>query len=384
MSTPTIALYTRQDYDREMDATVLAADDGGVVLDQTIFYPRGGNQDCDTGTLARRDTPDAAPVAVVEVLKDDAGVIHHHVAAPTDWPPGTPVHGSVDWPRRFLLMRLHTAQHLISRWFLDHGDNATERVDIAEAGCLVEFARPITLEDALACQADLNRLIRTGCAVRRINTDGYLEIEVDHYDRQPCGGTHVCNVSEIEVIALTRVRRNRLEFQVAEGARGMQGQMAAAVLALAPDLDSDVAGFGAKARAALDELKTARATLHALREEVAEARVARALATPPAATFAGDPPVAVYALDLEGTDSKQVPRLLKGVQGPSRLFLCLSAGRNLVVISGAPSHPAGDLVRRLVAAWGLRGGGSPAVAQCGPLPAEIGLAEVVALIEGEG
>lgn len=380
MSTPTIALYTRQDYDREMDATVLAAGEAGVVLDQTVFYPRGGNQDCDTGLLAARDTPAAAPVAVVEVLKDDAGVIHHRVDAAPDWPPGTPVHGTLDWPRRFTLMRLHTAQHLISRWFLDHGDNATERVDITEAGCVIEFARPISLEDALACQADLNRLIRSGRAVRRINTGGYLEIEVDRYDRQPCGGTHVCNVSEIEGIALTRVRRNRLEFQVAEGARQVQQQMAAAVLALAPEMDAEVAGFGAKTRAAWDELKAARAALYALREEVAEARIARALAAPPAATLPGDPPVAVYALDLEGTDSKQVPRLLKSAQGPGRLFLCLSGGRNLVVVSGAAGVAAGELIRRLASAWGVRGGGSPAVAQCGPLPAEVGLGEVVKLV----
>jgi alanyl-tRNA synthetase len=350
-------------------------------LDQTVFYPRGGNQDSDTGLLARRDAPDAAPVVVVEVLKDDAGVIHHQVAAPPAWPPGTPVHGALDWLRRFTLMRLHTAQHLISRWFLDHGDNTTERVDITEAGCIIEFARPITLEDALACQADLNRLIRAGCAVRRINTDGYLEIEVDRYDRQPCGGTHVSNVDQIEVIALTRVRRNRLEFQVAEAARQVQQQMAAAVLSLAPELETDVTGFGPKARAAWDELKAARATLHALREEVAEARIVRALAAPPAAILPADSPVAVYSLDLEGIDSKQVPRLLKGAQGPGRLFLCLSAGRNLVVVSGAPTYPAGDLVRRLAPLWGARGGGSPAVAQCGPLPAEVGLAEVVARLE---
>jgi hypothetical protein len=160
--------------------------------------------------------------------------------------------------------------------------------------------------------------------------------------------------------------------------------MAAAVLSLAPDLETDVAGLGAKAHAAWDELKAARAALYALREEVAGARIARARAAPPAATFPADPPVAIYPLDLEGIDSKQVPRLLKGAQGPGRLFLCLSAGRNLVVISGAPSHPAGDLVRRLTAAWGVRGGGSPAVAQCGPLPAEVNLADAVTLIEGAG
>ena len=79
MSTPTVALFQEDDYAREMDATVLAAEGDGVALDRTVFYPRGGNQDCDTGTLARRDTPESAPVPVVEVLKDDAGVIQQVV-----------------------------------------------------------------------------------------------------------------------------------------------------------------------------------------------------------------------------------------------------------------------------------------------------------------
>jgi hypothetical protein len=90
--------------------------------------------------------------------------------------------------------------------------------------------------------------------------------------------------------------------------------------------------------------------------------------------------VAVYALDLELVDSKQVPRLLKAAQGSGRVFLCVSAGRNLVVVSGAPGLPAGPLVRALAARWGINGGGSPAVAQCGPLPAEIGLSDALGLL----
>jgi misacylated tRNA(Ala) deacylase len=162
MSTPTVALFHEDDYAREMDATVLTADGDAVALDQTVFYPRGGNQDCDTGTLARTDAPESAPVPVVEVLKDDAGVIRHRVDALAAWPAGTPVHGAILWPRRFTMMRLHTAQHMISRWFLDEQQNETTRVDINGARCIVEFARPITLADALACQAALHAMIRAG------------------------------------------------------------------------------------------------------------------------------------------------------------------------------------------------------------------------------
>ena len=80
MSEPTIALYY-DDYAREMDARLLAIRPEGLVLDRTVFYPRGGNQDCDQGTL--RDQRDM-PIEVDEVLKDDAGVITHHPTAKRD------------------------------------------------------------------------------------------------------------------------------------------------------------------------------------------------------------------------------------------------------------------------------------------------------------
>ena len=54
-------------------------------------------------------------------------------------------------------MRLHTAQHLVSRWFLDHGDNATLRTDIGRDGCVIDLARPMSVDRALDCQDDLNR-----------------------------------------------------------------------------------------------------------------------------------------------------------------------------------------------------------------------------------
>src|SRR5690348_3864617 len=198
MSEPTIALYY-DDYAREMDAQVTEVRPEGLVLDRTVFYPRGGNQDCDQGELTSLSNPGSRDMSlrVEEVLKADDGAITHRTAepAPAAWTPGTALHGVLDWERRITLMRLHTAQHLISRWFLDHGANATTRVDITETGCVIELERSIALDQALDCQADLNALIAAGRAVRRIDTDGYLEIEVEGYDRQPCGGTHVHDVA---------------------------------------------------------------------------------------------------------------------------------------------------------------------------------------------
>jgi Ser-tRNA(Ala) deacylase AlaX len=379
VSTPTITLYYDDDYAREMAAQLVEVRPEGLVLDRTVFYPRGGNQDCDQGTL--QDAQAEVALRVEEVLKDDAGVITHRTAtpAPDAWAPGTALHGALDWERRLTLMRLHTAQHLISRWFLDHDDNATIRTDITPTGCTIEFARPITLEQALDCRDDLNALIAAGRAVRRIDTDGYLEIEVADYDRQPCGGTHVHDVAEIERIAFTRVKGNRLELQCAAQARAVDRQMAGAVLGTLGELETDVDGFEAQIHRLAAEARTQRGALFALREEVAQARLDRALGAPHTAATPAGQAVELYALDLELLESKQVPRLLKPAQGPGRVFLCLCAGRNLAVISGSPALPAGAFVNSLKARYGISGGGSPAFAQCGPLPDDTTPAAVLAL-----
>ena len=374
MSTPTIALYYRDDYARVMDAELRAVRPDGLILDQTVFYPRGGNQDCDHGHLHTA----TARVAVIEVLKDEAGAILHRTdTLPADWEPGSALHGTLDWERRLTLMRLHTAQHLISRWFLDHSGNATGRVDITEAGCVIELAQAITLDMALDCMADLNALIAGGRTVRRIDTDGYLEIEVADFDRQPCGGTHVHDVGEIGRVALTRVRGNRLEIVCGAAAQAVERQTAAAVLGALGDLETDLGGFGARVAALHTEVKAGRAALFALREEVAAARVERALAAPQAASAPDGSALQLYTLDLDLIESKQVPRLLKAAQGPGRVWLVLCAGRNLVVISGSPSLPAGALVGALRARYGINGGGSPTSAQCGPLPDTVLLTSVV-------
>ena len=68
---------------------------------------------------------------------------------------------------------------------------------------------------------------------------------------------------------------------------------------------------------------------------------------------------------------------------PVWVFLCLCAGRNLAVLSGSPAWPAGVLVGAIKARYGLNGGGSPAYAQCGPLPDGVPLAEVAAVAAGQ-
>ena len=99
----TVFLYQSDPYCREFEARVAEVRGEWVVLDRTAFYPGGGGQDPDRGTLAG--------TAVVEVKRDNGSVLHK--APGHRFSVGDEVHGEIDWSRRFDLMRGHTGEHLL-------------------------------------------------------------------------------------------------------------------------------------------------------------------------------------------------------------------------------------------------------------------------------
>ena len=98
-------LFWDDAYAREFDARIVSAEGKRVVLDQTAFNPRGGGLVSDTGTLGG--------LRVAEVVKE-GDEIFHLLEGPTGLSPGGDVHGSLDWERRFRIMRMHTSAHILS------------------------------------------------------------------------------------------------------------------------------------------------------------------------------------------------------------------------------------------------------------------------------
>lgn len=100
-------LYYKDSHMREFDAQVLSCAPGkhgyDVVLDRTAFYPEGGGQPGDTGTLSGVRVTDT---------HERGGEIVHYCEAPLT--PGAAVHGALDWERRFDLMQHHSGEHLLS------------------------------------------------------------------------------------------------------------------------------------------------------------------------------------------------------------------------------------------------------------------------------
>lgn len=224
-------LFRADAYRQSCEAKIVAARDGAVVLDRTVFYARGGGQAGDRGRLL---LPDGDAVAVADTIRDaESGRILHLLA---DGAPGLPVGASViaviDWARRYRLMRVHSALHLLCRAVdapvtggqvddgkgrldFDAGDRPVEREAIEErlaAWIAADHAiRPLWIDEAeLDARPELVRTL----SVRPPRGQGRVRlVEIEGVDLQACGGTHVRSTAEIGAVAVARIeskgRRNR-------------------------------------------------------------------------------------------------------------------------------------------------------------------------------
>jgi len=216
-------LYYEDSGIRQFDATVTAVEsgDGGtrVALDCTAFYPGGGGQPHDTGALL----VNGERVAVVKVYKEGAE-LWHLLDRTLEVGPGASVHGELDWTRRHLLMRTHTAMHILCGvvW-RDYGAQVTGgNMDPGEGRMDFEFAslsRDLITEIEARCNIEVQaaRPVRTQILPRdeafqipdlirtKINLlpPGIAEVrtvEIVGLDLQADGGTHVPVTSEVGAI----------------------------------------------------------------------------------------------------------------------------------------------------------------------------------------
>jgi misacylated tRNA(Ala) deacylase len=211
----------------ECEATVLAADHHGVVLDRTVFYPLGGGQAGDAGTLA---SAGGATLTIADTRKhpERPGVIVHLPEPGADlgaFAPGTPVTARVDAGRRRAHMRFHTATHLLCALVpkavngcsitagyarLDFHMNEPLDKEALGAGIarLVAEAHPVRHRWISEEDLDANPGLVRSMSVQPPRGQGRVRVvEIEGVDLQPCGGTHVANTAEIGRVVVTKIEK---------------------------------------------------------------------------------------------------------------------------------------------------------------------------------
>jgi misacylated tRNA(Ala) deacylase len=223
-------LFRDDPYLRSCTARITAIDERGIRLDRTVFYPTGGGQPGDVGTLR----PSGHPIAIADTIKGDAPdeVIHIPVRGALLPPAGTELTAEIDWARRHRLMRMHTCLHLLCAVV----PGAVTGGQVADGRGRLDFDVPGSSLDKESIRTRLNELIGAGHSVmpRWISDDelaaqpdlvrtlsvkppagsGRVRLmEISGVDLQPCGGTHVATTAEIGAVAVAKIenkgRQNR-------------------------------------------------------------------------------------------------------------------------------------------------------------------------------
>jgi len=224
---PTDCLFRDDSYLKSCEARVVAiTDQGGIVLDRTVFYANSGGQPGDTGTLT---TSDGRRVTIANAVYTDPGKTEiAHVPAP-DAPAlavGNAVTAAIDWDKRYGRMRMHTTLHLLSAvlpYAVTGGSvgDADGRLDfdIPEAGLdkdaiATRLAGMIAADAAVSSRwisdAELEAnpgLVKTMSVKPPMGTGRVRLIEIACLDLQPCGGTHVRRTGEIGAVQVTGVEK---------------------------------------------------------------------------------------------------------------------------------------------------------------------------------
>ncbi len=361
-----------------------------VVLDKTAFYPTSGGQPHDLGTLGG--------VPVVEVL-DGTGaagthqVVHYTSAAV----PAGSVHGQIDWARRIDHMQQHTAQHLLSAAFIELFGFQTVSFHLGKEISTIDLSAPSVVPRQLEeAERRSNEIIFEDRAVairfgtaeelaesgirKRVEREGILRaVEIEGFDRQPCGGTHLARTGQAGLLLLRKLERSRDSWRVEyvagyralATARSDFGSLTQAASLLSCALSEVPAGVAK----AIEERRALSTTNKRMEERLASHEARAFLLQHPDEPSSSDGAARSAGLRLiVATPADATPGYLALLAGKltvekNVVALLVSRETGHVVLARSPelSCDVGSILRESLKEFGGKGGGAKHFAQ-GSLP----------------
>jgi alanyl-tRNA synthetase len=384
-------LYYRDSFLREFDARVESCEREGerwkVVLDRTAFYPTSGGQPHDLGKLSG--------VPVIEVADAEENNVAHYTSAAI---PAGAVHGEIDWARRLDHMQQHTGQHLLSAAFIELFKFPTVSFHLGKEISTIDLDAPAIVARHLEeAERRVNEIIfedrvvaiRFGTAEelaeagirKKVVRDGVLRaIEVEGFDRQPCGGTHLERTGQAGLLLIRKLERRRdlwrvefvCGFRALAAARGdfaALGQSASVLSCGLPDVPAVLARM-------IEEKRGLHSAVKRLEERLAE-HEARVLVAASAAEKPGGARIIARLLE-EATPGYLGLIAEKLVNEAAVVALLASRGTGHVVFAQSKgfTFDMGALLREAVKEFGGKGGGARDFAQ-GSIPDPAKAAELL-------
>ena len=273
-------LYYADPYLKDFEATVVSVKGDRIILDRTAFYPGGGGQACDLGTI-----DDAK---VTEVFKDDDEILH--VVPGTSMKVGQKVKCVIDWERRHELMRGHTGQHILFRSMQEQNpDLGVSKVDIGIEKKVLLFNGEISWDKIRKALSRANEVIASDVEVvvqevprdsreladvriksDRIVGDRVRIVRIGKFDAAACGGVHVRRTGEISGLSIIKMVSGRqasdwsVQFEVGFKALRSSSDLAITTLSVADTLgcatsnvEPTVSNLKASVGSMSDKLKSA-------------------------------------------------------------------------------------------------------------------------------
>jgi alanyl-tRNA synthetase len=363
-----------------------------VTLDRTAFYPTGGGQPSDRGTLDG--------IAVVDVVeREQDGAVVHLLAAPLGRESAAPagggleIEGQVDWLRRQDLMQQHTGQHLLSAAFVRVLRANTVGFHLSEEYATVDLDRaPMSAEVLAQVEALANQIIFenhpvrsrfvaddevTGLPLRKpVKHEGPVRVvevlgSAGPFDCSACGGTHVRATGEIGLLKITRSEKRagetRVEFLCGRRALSDYAAKNSLLMALAQEFSASVWEVPGLVHRQSAEIREVRSELKAARDALLDAE---ADSLWHGADRLGE--VRVVQAHLSGRSAEELKRLAQRLIGNPKTVALLASGHTVeekgafvFARSADLDLNMGSLVRQACEAIGGRGGGRPEFAQGG-------------------
>ena len=376
-------LYYLDPYLQEFPAAILRKTPLGdgrfaVILDCTAFYPEGGGQPCDTGTLNE--------LPVLNVQTKDGEIVHTVDGDPGDGP----VNGKIDWQRRFDHMQQHTGEHILSGVFLAkvqaenvgfHLSAATVQIDVTLPALSAELADEIeTVANAVIFSdrpIDARFVEPAELAAYALRKAPGAEFEqirivsVTDCDCCPCGGTHVRRTGEVGLLKIRgwEKRKNNIRVEFACGHRALADYRLKHELArtLSSRFSSPVELALPAFERFMEKQESLQRELNATRKAYHEELATRLLKE--AAPVGGYHIVSRVFAGYGAADLQDFAARITATDGALCLLAAVdeTAGRSSFLFAAAADVPAAmnDLLKRSLAPVGGKGGGNAATAQGG-------------------